>query len=327
VSRFLGVPRDQVESRRQALREMHSAGIAFFNAIGRSIVLGSVDGSAGNSTWFTDKAETCANVLDTILLHYQTVRKKGPEVGIPFDSLSPSTTAYANIQRMVAQHDSRLATILREKYEKEGLPVYGFEKEETERLPSKDKNPMIKSTQVYIAFSFGVIFIVALIVLAICFPDPTPFQYMVFRIVLALAAAGAGAIIPGFIEVNVPGWIRAGGAVAVFVIVFFYNPAMLVAPATDNDKAPVSPPTNQTSTEQQEEEKRLTQEFALLGTYADAGDTDNLERAFKGLIDRNYPAKSVRSQLMKTENATVFDKLKNSADSRILKYVQELGGY
>lgn len=133
MNRFRALQQDTAESRRQALREMHSAGLAFFNAIDRSIVLGSLDGSASNSTWFTDKAETCANVLDTILLHYCTVRQRGPEVGIPRDSLSPSTTAYANIQRMVAQHDPQLAARLRASFETEGLPVYGFDKEETKR--------------------------------------------------------------------------------------------------------------------------------------------------------------------------------------------------
>lgn len=78
-------------------------------------------------------------------------------------------------------------------------------------------------------FAFGVVFIVALLVLAIAFPEPTPFQYTVFRIVLALAAAGVAALIPGFIELKIAAWIRAGGAMAVFVIVYFYSPAQLIS--------------------------------------------------------------------------------------------------
>jgi hypothetical protein len=49
--------------------------------------------------------------------------------------------------------------------------------------------------------------------------------------VLALAAAGAGAMIPGFINLDLKPTegliVRAGGALAVFVIVFFFNPARL----------------------------------------------------------------------------------------------------
>lgn len=87
------------------------------------------------------------------------------------------------------------------------------------------------TAQIIIAFIFGVTFVVALIVLAIKFPHPTPFQYNVFRIVLSLAAAGAAAMIPGFINIQVNPTtgllIRAGGALAVFVVVFFFNPAQL----------------------------------------------------------------------------------------------------
>lgn len=78
-------------------------------------------------------------------------------------------------------------------------------------------------------FVFGVVFIFALIVAAIVFPEPSAFQYAVFRIVLALAAAGVAAFIPGFIHVEVQSWLRAGGALAVFAIVYFFSPANLVA--------------------------------------------------------------------------------------------------
>src|SRR5712692_5357817 len=78
------------------------------------------------------------------------------------------------------------------------------------------------------AFAFGVIFVIALLILAIAFPNPTPFQYTVFRIVLALSAAGVAAIIPGFIEIRMKQLIQAGGAIAVFVIVYFFSPVELV---------------------------------------------------------------------------------------------------
>jgi len=77
------------------------------------------------------------------------------------------------------------------------------------------------------AYIFGLVFIVALLVLAVAFPRLTPFQYTVFRVVLALAAAGVAAMIPGFLEVRVATWLRAGGALAVFAVVYFYNPAAL----------------------------------------------------------------------------------------------------
>lgn len=45
---------------------------------------------------------------------------------------------------------------------------------------------------------------------------------------LALAAGGIAATIPGFIDVRVGAAIRAGGALAVFVVVYFFSPANLV---------------------------------------------------------------------------------------------------
>jgi hypothetical protein len=73
-----------------------------------------------------------------------------------------------------------------------------------------------------------VVFVAILLILAIFFSTPTPFQYLVFKTVLSLAAAGIAAMVPGFLQVSLATWLRAGGALAVFVIVYFYNPAHLV---------------------------------------------------------------------------------------------------
>jgi hypothetical protein len=86
---------------------------------------------------------------------------------------------------------------------------------------------MIKSDEKKLAYGFGVVFVVVLLIIAIFYPNPTEFQYTVFRIVLALAAAGVAAMFSGFLEVTVNKWIRAGGALAVFAIVYFYAPAAL----------------------------------------------------------------------------------------------------
>lgn len=79
-----------------------------------------------------------------------------------------------------------------------------------------------------LAFFFGLCFVAALLVLAVWFPQPTAFQYKVFRIVLALAAAGIAGVIPGMISLKAqPGTallIHAGGALAVFVMVYLLVP-------------------------------------------------------------------------------------------------------
>ena len=87
--------------------------------------------------------------------------------------------------------------------------------------------------QVILAFAFGAAFVVALVLLAVAFPQPTPFQYTIFRIILALAAGGVAAMIPGLIDLQLARGaavtVSASGALAVFAITYFFNPAKLAA--------------------------------------------------------------------------------------------------
>ncbi|WYD80496.1 MAG: DUF1566 domain-containing protein [Candidatus Electrothrix gigas] len=107
---------------------------------------------------------------------------------------------------------------------------------------------VLKANTTLLAFIFGLCFVAALLVLAIWFPNPTAFQYTVFRITLALAAAGIAGVIPGMIRLKMqPGamlMIHAGGALAVFVIVYLLAPAAL--PPEQEQFAPPSPPPKET---------------------------------------------------------------------------------
>jgi len=81
-----------------------------------------------------------------------------------------------------------------------------------------------------LAFSFGVVFIAAILILVVFIPNPTAAQYHVFSVVLALAAGGFGTVLTGMINVTVTLGKRlligATGALGVFVIVYFFLPAM-----------------------------------------------------------------------------------------------------
>jgi hypothetical protein len=84
-----------------------------------------------------------------------------------------------------------------------------------------------------LVFVFGVVFIASMILLAARFPEPTDFQYLVFRVVLALAAAGVATLLPGLLDLHMgiktENYLRAGSALAVFVLVYMQSPASLVA--------------------------------------------------------------------------------------------------
>lgn len=79
---------------------------------------------------------------------------------------------------------------------------------------------------VLLSFIFGVVFVSIMLGFALFVPYPTPFAVWVFITVLALAAAGVGAMVPGVIHAKVGGWVRAGGAMAFFVLVFFFQPVI-----------------------------------------------------------------------------------------------------
>jgi hypothetical protein len=79
-----------------------------------------------------------------------------------------------------------------------------------------------------LAFGFGVVFVVVMLVVAVFDRDPTDLGILIYRVVLALAAAGIGAVIPGMISLESP-LVRAGGAIALFAIVYRLRPAELVA--------------------------------------------------------------------------------------------------
>lgn len=77
----------------------------------------------------------------------------------------------------------------------------------------------------------GIGLIISSIILALKIPNPTKTQFFVFRVVLALGGACIGAIIPGFIEFE--GDIqeltfRAGGAMALLIVFYWFNPPELV---------------------------------------------------------------------------------------------------
>jgi hypothetical protein len=82
-----------------------------------------------------------------------------------------------------------------------------------------------------LAYVFGAVFVIAILALVVIIPNPTPVQYHFFVIVMSLAAGGVATVMTGMIDVRASFGkklaIGATGALAVFVIVFFFLPAMV----------------------------------------------------------------------------------------------------
>lgn len=73
----------------------------------------------------------------------------------------------------------------------------------------------------------GLGLLVGIVLLMVFMPCPSGAQFIVFRIALALGAAGLAAVIPGFFEFGYKKVVSAGGALAVFAFVYLTNPAAL----------------------------------------------------------------------------------------------------
>jgi hypothetical protein len=115
------------EERRRAFEAMHAAAVEYFNAHERAIPVESRLNLDLNVTVYTERAETSANVLETIATHYLTVRRLAGDCDVDVESLQPSIAAFANMQRLVGTTQPDIARDLRERFVKLGLPIRGFD--------------------------------------------------------------------------------------------------------------------------------------------------------------------------------------------------------
>jgi hypothetical protein len=105
----------------------------------------------------------------------------------------------------------------------------------TEQLAPERLTPQALHPGLYTAlsFGFGFVCVATILTIAVFIPSPTLFQQRVFLSVLALALGGVAAVISGILDVQLALgkqlFVGATGALAVFVLVYFYNPAIIAA--------------------------------------------------------------------------------------------------
>jgi hypothetical protein len=197
-----------------------------------------------------------------------------------------------------------------------GVPFASFHRREA--------NMSSVTLQMTMAFAFGVVFIITLLTLAIRFPHPSPFQYTIFRIVLSIAAAGVAAMVPGFLSLEVTSatllLIRAGGALAVFVIVFFFKPAALHTNSelSANPQIP-SPPARLPNGAPFTDEMRgaFRQVWAALGDVHVAG--ERLWREVSPLTLEAFATSLGRAQKCVATNALFFNDIDYTAIRQALQ--------
>lgn len=231
VEQYISHDTQDKEGSLRAILNCQQAGASYFNFaeefVGNSDLLGAHE----CALWAQGFAEDCAEILKTMPAHFQLLTAGLSQLSaVANDEALPGSTAFANMQRMVVKYlSSDESKKIKSLFEQSSLPIYGFKNEAREF--------MSKKIQTILSFVFGVVFVIVLLVIAFVQPEPSSFQYAVFRTVLALAGAALVVVIPGFIEVTLGNWLRAGGALAVFVLLYFWNPALPTTEAV-NSKEP-----------------------------------------------------------------------------------------
>jgi hypothetical protein len=221
---------------RCAILACQQSGTAYFNYAEEFVGNSDLLGAHRSAMWAQGFAEDCAEILRSLPAHVEFLRGafKKADIGISDDTLVPGRTAFANMQRMVTRYlTPEVSNEIKAKLIESGLPVYGFQNEAREF--------MSKTMQTVLAFVFGVCFVATILTIALVKPNPTSYQFGVFKTVLALAGAGVAAVIPGFLEVRFREWLRAGGALAVFIVLYFFNPAGMIIPTPKTQASPSLP--------------------------------------------------------------------------------------
>ena len=145
------------EDRRTAFWTWHNAGIAFFNSHDKIIPVASKLKADHDATWYTDRAETAVNLMETICLHYHGLWERCMEFGIDKQTLRPSLTAYANLQRITLDTHPDIAKKYRDEFVKQNLPTHGFDKNASEKPLGLDLKYFVLGCVAFaVALGFGI---------------------------------------------------------------------------------------------------------------------------------------------------------------------------
>lgn len=225
----------------QQLVECRRLGNAYFNALENFVVDSGLLDAHLNGRWVTNLAENCHAGLSTYVMHYNFLRSHGNSD--PGQWIEPDKHAMAGMQRMVKEYlDKDTSDELYNTFVTAGLPTQGF------TVPAHEDAKRIPAGQLIACGAGGVVLLLLTAAAAIMFPYPSPFQILIFRGMFSVGLAAAVSGVPGFIDVKIKikGWgnygkIVAGGAIALFVLSFFFNPPQLSGHA-DTSQTTTQPP-------------------------------------------------------------------------------------
>lgn len=195
-------------------------GNQYFNFAEKFVIETKLAGIHNDGDALIDLAESCYAVLESYIKHLDFIKSNENLLGCEYEI--PPFIAN-NMQRMVKKYLSKeKVASLRESFIERNLSTEGFDV----KAP-KDKNS--GTVPLWIGGVLLTIPIVALFFI----PEPSSYQFFAFRVCFSLGGAGVASHIPGWLNVNIKNWVKAGGAIAIFVLLWFFNPPALITTATN----------------------------------------------------------------------------------------------
>lgn len=229
----------------EELLRCQQLGTEYFNYVESFVGDSGLLGAHENGTWITGFAETCQNILYAYIVHVNFLRSYSSILNGTIQQ--PSSNACANMQRMVKEYlPSENWQQLNTEFENCSLPTQGFK---VRAVSDKKKVPI---WQLMTSVSIGVLALITSVAIAFLVSEPSATQEFILRGLFAISLASIASIIPGFINVETGArgaaayfGIYAGGAIAIFVLIWMFNPPKIEEPAPANQ--PVHVKTEQNS--------------------------------------------------------------------------------
>jgi len=211
--------RSKIGERRSAFWACHEAAIAFFNAHDKAICNGALLKADTNPTWYTERAETAANVLESICIFYETIYARAPDVKVEISLLKPSLTSFAAMQRLVKQNLPQLARTLRERFLASDLPTHGFDTDEL----SKQTGGI--EPRFFVVGVLSLVFALGMVVWGFGLGNLTRDQRFLFLWMLPIAGGFASGSFTGSLSAASKRWkntliVAATGGFAVWVLTY-----------------------------------------------------------------------------------------------------------
>lgn len=140
-------------------------------------------------------------------------------MGLSYES--PNLHACSSMQRMVKMYCGKESSSnLRERFITAHLPTKGFDVAHRDDIEVGNK---------YITLAIGSVLVILSFAFAMFMNNPSQLKIFIIRSTFAVGCAALASFIPGWINVNIKGYVKAGGAIAIILIFYFFNPpAMLI---------------------------------------------------------------------------------------------------